>query len=65
MITLPAAVAGLIAFFVAIAPVTSAISTLSTAISTTETVVTNVKADIARHKQKKPKPAAKKCGANQ
>jgi hypothetical protein len=59
VIILPTALAAVIAFFVAIAPVTSAIGALSSAASTTDKIVTDVKADIAKRKadRKLPPPA--------
>jgi hypothetical protein len=59
VIVLPTALAAVLAFFVAIAPVTSAIGTLSSAASTTDKIVTDVKADVAKRKaEKKSSPPA-------
>lgn len=66
-IVLPVALSALIAFFTAVAPITSAISTASSVVSTGEKVATDIKADIAKHKKKRPRrkaaPAPKSQGS--
>jgi|HubBroStandDraft_6_1064221.scaffolds.fasta_scaffold529693_2 hypothetical protein len=64
VIVLPTALAAVIAFFVAIAPITSAIGTLSSAASTTDKIVTDVKADVVKRKANKKTQAQAPFVAN-
>ncbi len=64
-IVLPTAVAAIVAFLVAISPITTAISTFNAAINTGNAVVTtgekvaaDIKADVAKWKLKHKKPKA-------
>ena len=57
-IVLPPALAAIVALCLAIAPITSTISALAGATSATHAVIADIKADIAKHKAHKKKPAS-------
>ncbi len=64
-IVLPVALAAAVAFLVAISPLVTAMSVALNGISTTEKVVTDIKADVAKwkqkHKKKRPAPLTVKA----
>ena len=62
-VVLPLALAGAVAFLVAISPIVAAVSVAVSAISTTEKVVTDVKADVAKRKARHHKKIVVKAPA--